>query len=101
MDLSSISISFEYDSGDEALRREIERNIKTILSTPKGTCPLYRDFGTDMEMLDVPIAAARNMLTVAIIEAIEKWEPRTQVTDASVGAKTNGKMTAKVVVSIG
>lgn len=100
MDLSNISISFQYGSGDEALRREIERNIKTILSTPKGTCPLYRDFGIDMEMLDAPTAAAHNMLTVAIIDAIEEWEPRAQVKDVSVGADTNGKMTAKVVVTI-
>lgn len=101
MDLSKISISFQYDSGDEALRREIERNIKTILSTPKGTCPLYRDFGVDMEMLDVPTAIAQNMLTVAIIDAIEEWEPRAQVKDVFVDADTEGKMTAKVVVTIG
>lgn len=101
MDLSKISISFQYDSGDEALRREIERNINTILSTPKGTCPLYRDFGVDIETLDVPTAIAQNMLTVAIIDAIEEWEPRAKVKDVFVDADTEGKMTAKVVITIG
>ncbi|MEZ3453532.1 MAG: GPW/gp25 family protein [Oscillospiraceae bacterium] len=104
MDLSNISISFdEYSSGDEALRREVERNIKTVLSTPIGTCPLYRNFGISIEMLDTPTIVAQNMLTVAIIEAIEEWEPRVQVTDVTVdmGATVEGKMSAKVVVSIG
>lgn len=101
MDLSNISISFEYGSGSEALRREVERNIKTILSTPKGTCPLYRNFGINMEMLDTPTIAAKNILTVAIIDAIEEWEPRVTVTDVSVEADAEGKMRAKVVVAIG
>lgn len=101
MDLSNISISFQYGSGDKALQREIERNINTILSTPKGTCPLYRDFGIDMDTLDIPTAAAQNMLTVAIIDAIEEWEPRAIVKDVSVEADTEGKMSAKVVVAIG
>lgn len=104
MDLSNITISFdEYGSGNEALRREVERNIKTVLSTPIGTCPLYRNFGIDIEMLDTPTIVAQNMLTVAIIEAIEEWEPRVQVTDVSVDmeAAVEGKISAKVVVSIG
>lgn len=104
MDLSNITISFdEYDSGNEALRREVERNIKTVLSTPIGTCPLYRNFGIDIEMLDTPTAVAQNMLTVAIIEAIEEWEPRVQVTDVTVDmdAAVEGKISAKVAVSIG
>lgn len=85
MDLSNISISFdEYSSGDEALRREVERNIKTVLSTPIGTCPLYRNFGISIEMLDTPTIVAQNILTVAIIEAIETWEPRVQKTAFSL-----------------
>lgn len=101
MDLSNIAISFTYGSGNEALRREVERNIKTILSTPKGTCPLYREFGVDISMLDNPSPAAKNMLTVAIIDAIEEWEPRAQVADITVGMGTNGNLTAKVVITIG
>lgn len=101
MDLSNIAISFTYGSGDEALRREVERNVKTILSTPIGTCPLYREFGVDISMLDEPTPAAKNMLTVAIIDAIEEWEPRAQVTDATVETGAEGNLEAKVVITIG
>ena len=45
MDLSTIAISYEYGEGATAEQQEILRNVRTILSTPIGTCPLYRDFG--------------------------------------------------------
>lgn len=45
MDLSGIEISFNYGDGSEAERKEIIRNVQTLLTTPVGTCPLYRDFG--------------------------------------------------------
>lgn len=45
MDLSNIEISFAYGEGDNATRREILRNVRTLLATPLGACPLYRDKG--------------------------------------------------------
>lgn len=51
MDLSTIVISYEYGEGDTAEQQEILRNVRTILSTPIGTCPLYRDFGIKMTCL--------------------------------------------------
>ena len=41
------------------------------------------------------------MMTVAIIDAIEQWEPRAQVTDATVETGTDGNLGAKVVITIG
>ena len=35
----------DYGDGSEAERKEIIRNVQTLLTTPVGTCPLYRDFG--------------------------------------------------------
>ena len=32
--------------------------IKIILTTPKGTVPMYRGFGINMDFLDLPIPAA-------------------------------------------
>ena len=43
MDLSDIQISFRYGGTKEKERQEILRNVQTIISTPVGTCPLYRD----------------------------------------------------------
>ena len=50
--------------------------IKIILTTPKGTVPMYRDFGINMDFLDLPIPAAEQRARMEIREAIEEWEPR-------------------------
>ena len=52
------------------------QNIAVILSTPKGSVPMYRDFGISVDILDRPIPVAKAMMTADIKEAIERWEPR-------------------------
>lgn len=63
--------------------RSILQNIAVILSTPKGTVPLYREFGLDWTMLDKPAPVARVLMIAEVREAIERWEPRATVTDIS------------------
>lgn len=102
MDLSGIEISFEYGDGTEAERKEIVRNVQTILTTPLGTCPLYREFGLDVSYLDHPLDLAQNLFAVAAMEAVERWEPRVRVISVSfVADGTEGRMKAKVVIADG
>lgn len=102
MDLSGIEISFDYGDSTEAERKEIIRNVQTILATPLGTCPLYRDFGLDVSYLDHPLDLAQNLFAVAAMEAVEKWEPRVRVTSVSfVADGPEGRMKAKVVIEDG
>lgn len=54
------------------------QNIAIILSTPKGSVPLYREFGLSTTVLDKPTPVAKMMLKAEIREAIERWEPRAQ-----------------------
>ena len=77
------------------------QNIAVILSTPMGTVPLYRDFGLDVSALDYPLDIAQNLIAVAAIEAIEKWEPRVTVKDLTFQPDTSGQLKAKVVISSG
>lgn len=104
MDLSGIEISFEYSGSTDATRKEIVRNVQTILTTPLDTCPLYRDFGLDVSYLDHPLDLAQNLFAVAAMEAVERWEPRVRVTSVSFvaeGAEAEGRMKAKVVIADG
>ena len=55
---------------------EILQNVRTILTTMKGSVPLDRDFGLDGSVL-------RAVLTTNIIEAVEQYEPRVKVTQVS------------------
>ena len=99
MDLSGIEISFNYGDGSEAERREIIRNVQTLLTTPIGTCPLYRDFGLDVTYLDYPMDLAQNLFAVAAMEAVERWESRVIVTEVTFEADANGHLKAKVVIA--
>lgn len=56
--------------------KEILRNVAVILATPKGSVPMYRDFGLDMRFLDKPLSVAKNAAVIPVREAIEQWEPR-------------------------
>lgn len=101
MDLSNIEIAFEYGEGDNATRREIVRNVRTLLATPLGTCPLHRTFGIDTAILDNPTPVAQNLMAVEIMDAVERWEPRVRVTDVTFRADEQGKLHAKVVITDG
>lgn len=46
------------------------QNIAVILSTPKGTVPLYREFGLDWKYLDKPMPVAKVLM---ISEVRRPW----------------------------
>ena len=56
-------------------------NVALILATPKGSIPMYRDFGLDREFLDMPGPAAETRMIAPIREAVQQWEPRATVKD--------------------
>lgn len=62
---------------------EILQNVSMILSTPKGSVPLDRNFGVDLSMLDMPIEMAQNLFTVQVIEAVQDYEPRATIQSVS------------------
>lgn len=83
---------------------EILQNVRTIITTPKFSVPLDRDFGLTMTMLDDPMPAAQAKLTAEIIAAIHRWERRVRVTNVSyvegVGDAMDGRLIPKVRVRI-
>ena len=48
------------------------QNIAVILSTPKGTVPLYREFGLDWKYLDKPMPVAKVLMISEVREAVEE-----------------------------
>ncbi len=65
---------------------EIIQNVRTILTTRKGSVPLDREFGIDAGIIDKPTTNIGGLLTVAIMEAVEKYEPRVKVQSVSFEA---------------
>lgn len=77
------------------------QNIAVILSTPKGSVPMYRDFGISVDILDRPIPVAKAMMTADIKEAIEWWEPRATFVDVDfMEDELNGRLIPTVEVEI-
>lgn len=79
---------------------EILQNVRTILSTPKFSVPLDRDFGIDISLLDKPIPVAKAKLSSEIILVIKKYEPRVKVTKITFEGDIDGKLKPKVQVMI-
>ena len=52
------------------------QNIALVLRTPKGSVPMYREFGLSQTFLDKPMPVAKVMMISELKEAIERWEPR-------------------------
>lgn len=71
------------------------QNVRIILRTVQGSCPLYRQFGFDAEMLDKPIPVAKMLMMSAVREAVEAYEPRVQV--LSIDYDTSAEMTGRLV----
>lgn len=78
------------------------QNIAVILSTPKGSVPLFREFGLDQSFLDKPAPVAKVLMVALVREAIERWEPRATVLDISFSEDPAqpGRLIPTVEVSI-
>lgn len=80
---------------------EILQNVRTILSTVKGTVPLDREFGVSATYLDAPIPLAQAKLTAEIITAVHRYEPRVQITGVTyIGDGLDGKLAPEVQVKV-
>ena len=55
---------------------EVAQNVRTIITTPKYSVPLDREFGINMDFVDAPALKARARMTSEIMGAIERYEPR-------------------------
>lgn len=52
------------------------QNIALLLSTPKGSVPLYREYGLPVTFLDKPTPVAKRAMNADVREALQRWEPR-------------------------
>ncbi len=84
------------------LVQEVLRNIAIILYTPKGSVPMYREFGLDHSFLDKPMPVAKTLAIAPVREAIETWEPRATYKDMTISYDPSnpGKLTFTVEVEI-
>ena|SRR5438067_13814721 len=72
----------------------LRQSIVDILTTPKGTRVMRRDYGSDLpRLVDAPINRKTVMdIIAATAGAIKQWEPRFDVQTVKVVAASPGKL---------
>jgi phage baseplate assembly protein W len=80
MDLLVSTLPKDLVISPESRYEEIAQNVRMILTTPKGSVPLDRDFGLDFKVLDQPTSRAQALLSAEIITQVSRYEPRANVT---------------------
>lgn len=80
--------------------KEVLQNVAFILGTVAFSCPLNRDFAYSPD-LDAPYPVAITRTRARVVEAIQTFEPRAEVTEVEfTGDPLNGQQTPIVKVRI-
>ncbi len=70
---------------------DIRLCLETLLSIRAGSQPLDRELGIDFdEIVGYPIDVAKNMLSLEIIEKVDRYEPRVEVDSIEYEDNTDG-----------
>lgn len=71
---SDDKVSLELCQNDKV--KSVLQNLHLLITTRKGTVPMYRGFGLSQKFLDKPIPVAQVLMTAETREAIDEYEPR-------------------------
>jgi phage baseplate assembly protein W len=86
------------------LAEEVAQNVRMILSTPKGSVPLDREFGLDYSVVDRPMPVARALMEVDIVTQVGRYEPRAKVLRVAwledTAAAMDGRALPRVIIDI-
>ena len=72
---------------------DIKLCLDTLLSIREGSQPLDRELGIDYDnIVGFPTDVAKNMISLQIIEKIEKYEPRVEVESVDFRTGEDGQL---------
>lgn len=75
----------------------VDRNLRMLFGTYKGSMALCRDYGIDISVLDLPIKTAQARLISEIMTASAQYESRASVSEVAFSYDADGKLSVKVV----
>lgn len=90
--------AIDYDP--DTVVEEVLQNVRTIITTIKGSIPLDRAFGIDGNIIDLPINVAKAKLTNEIFRAVRIYEPRAVIESITFEGELSGRLVPTVEVSI-
>jgi len=92
------NFEIEYSDAEIAVRN-LDGRISLLLSTREGTVPLDREFGLDMDFLDMPTETAKSLYTAEITRKIAQFIPEVRVGAVTWSAGEAGTIIPKVVIT--
>lgn len=93
------TFQLEYTFADDR-RAEIDREIALLLSTQAGTMPLARDFGIEIDFLDLPPDVVKSLYTAEVTKKIAKFIQGVRVKEVTWTATNDGAaLRPKVVLT--
>ena len=78
---------------------ELDRQLALLLSTREGTMPLDREFGLNMDVVDMPPEVAKSLYTAEVTEKVAKFIPTVRVQEVKWSSGGQGNLIAKVVIT--
>lgn len=74
--------NLEKDGFSEEEFQNINSCLENLFSTIAGTVGGDREFGIDIsEIVGMPFEVAKNILSIEIMEKVDRYEPRVEVSD--------------------
>lgn len=90
----------DIDFSPQTLMAEVSQNLRSIITTPKHSVPMFRDFGLSENIVDSPMNEAAAKIKSEIIMACRKYEPRAKIKRVDFEPGHDGKLGVKVTFDI-
>ena len=78
---------------------DLDRQLAFLLSTREGTMPLDREFGLNMDFVDMPPEVAKSLYTAEVTEKVAKFIPTVRVQEVKWSSGGQANLIAKVVIT--
>ena len=98
MNISPYDFQLQFTFASDKLA-ELDRKLALLYSTREGTMPLDREFGINMDFVDMPPEAAKSLYTAEVTEKVAKFIPTVRGQEVTWGAGAQGNLIAKVVIT--
>ena len=78
--------------------RELDRQLALLLSTREGSVPLDREFGLDLNFVDMPASAVKALYTAEVTKKVAKFIPSVRVLEVTWTGTMEGQLKPKVEI---
>lgn len=94
------SVTGKISLAPESVEAEVVQNVRVIITTVRGTVPLFRDFGLDSTIIDSPTLMAQAKISTEIIRQVRKYEPRAKITSLKYDVPEIGHLRPILTVAV-